>query len=140
MKNVITSMLMLLIVVTSTNASNKVIKEKAEKAKIIVMVNTATWCPACAGNGERVEKTVLSNYMKNPKVSIVVNDMSNDETKATSKASCEKAGISTIAQANKGTGVIYFIDAKTKTVLSQISVTKSTEEINAAFKDVLEKA
>lgn len=139
MKNVISSVLMLLIVVTSTaNAKKVIVKEK--EAKIIVMVNTATWCPACAGNGARVEKEVLSSYMKNPKVSIVVNDISNDETKATSKASCEKAGISTVAQANKGTGVIYFIDAKTKTVLSQISVTKSTEEINAAFKNVLEKA
>lgn len=128
-----------LIMVTSTaNAKKVIVKEK--EAKVIVMVNTATWCPVCQGNGARVEKEVLSSYMKNPKVSIVVNDMSNDETKKTSKASCEKAGITNVAQANNGTGVIYFIDAKTKTVLSKISVTKTTEEINAAFKDVLEKA
>lgn len=139
MKNVISSVLMLLIVVTSTaNAKKVIVIEK--KAKIIVMVNTATWCPACAGNGARVEKEVLSSYMKNPKVSIVVNDMSNDETKKTSKASCEKAGITNVSQANIGTGMIYFIDAKTKKVLSQISVTKTTEEINTAFKNVIEKA
>lgn len=139
MKNVITSIVMLLIVATSTtNARNTIVKEK--EAKVIVMVNTATWCPACAGNGARVEKEILSSYMKNPEVSIVVNDMSNDETKKTSKASCEKAGITSVADANKGTGVIYFVDAKTKKVISQISVTKSTEEINAAFKNVLEKA
>ena len=139
MKNVISSVLMLLIVVTSTANAKKVIAKEKE-AKVIVMVNTATWCPACAGNGPRVEKEILSSYMKNPKVSIVVNDMSNDETKKTSKASCEKAGITNVAQANVGTGMIYFIDAKTKKVLSQISVTKTTEEINTAFKNVIEKA
>lgn len=139
MKNVITSIIMLLIVATSTtNAKNTITKEK--EAKVIVMVNTATWCPACVGNGARVEKEILSSYMKNPDVSIVVNDLSNDETKKTSKASCEKAGITNIAEANKGTGVIYFVDAKTKKMISQISVTKTTEEINAAFKNVLEKA
>lgn len=130
--------MLLMVATTNVNAKNTITKEK--EAKVIVMVNTATWCPACAGNGARVEKEILSNYMKNPKVSIVVNDMSNDETKKKSKASCEKAGISAVADANKGTGVIYFVDAKTKKVLSQISVTKSTEQINAAFKNVLEKA
>jgi len=139
MKNVISSVLMLLIVVTSTANSKKVIVKEKE-AKVIVMVNTASWCPACQGNGARVEKEVLSSYMKNPKVTIVVNDLSNEETKKVSKASCDKAGITTVAQTNVGTGMIYFIDAKTKKVLSQISVTKTTEEINAAFKNVIEKA
>lgn len=119
----------------SDNDSNSGNKEK----KVIVMVNTADWCPACKANGPRVEKNIISEYSKNSKCQIVVNNMTDDKTKAASKKDCENAGITDVASANKGTGVIYFIDSETKEIISQISVTKSDEEIKKAFDEALAK-
>lgn len=114
-------------------------KSEAPKAKIIVLVNTAQWCPACKANGERVEKNVISSFMSNENYEIVVNDMTNDETSAAGKKMCAKAGITEVATANKGTGVIYFINAESKEVISRISVVESNEKIEAAFKEALTK-
>lgn len=86
-----------------------------------------------------MEKQVMMEYMNNASYQIVMNDLSNDKTKAMSKESCDKAGISAIAKANKATGVIYFIHADSKKLLSKISVTKSTEEIKKAFEDAMGK-
>jgi len=105
---------------------------------IIVMVNTASWCPACKANGQRIEEDVVSSYMGNETFSIVVNDLSNKETKKTSQANLEKLGIEKLAKKNKTTGMIYFIDAQTKEIVKEISVTKSTEEIKQAFDSFVE--
>ncbi len=107
--------------------------QSVSNESIIVMVNTADWCPACKTNGQRIEKEVVSSYMGNETFSIVVNDLSNKESKKTSKASLEKLGIEKLAKKNKTTGMIYFIDAQTKEIVKEISVTKSTEEIKQAF-------
>lgn len=132
MKNLIVAMIAL---IAFSNASMaQTTKEKTAKtAKVIVMVNTASWCPACKANGKRVEQQVISNYMQNNNYQIVVNDLSNDDTKAVSKTKCAEAGISGVALNNKGTGVIYFINSQTKEIISQISVTKTSEQIKNAF-------
>jgi len=116
----------------STNSASN-----SDVQKVIVMVNTASWCPTCRANGKRVEENVISNYKKNNMFQIIINDLSNKETKAISKVNYTKAGISEIAKNNKGTGVIYFIDAKTKKLISQISIAKTNNEISKAFDDAL---
>lgn len=126
-------------VAMSQTTKRKQTQAKAENAKVIVMVNTASWCPACKANGKRVEQNVISQYIKNDKCEIVVNDLSNDETKAASKTKCDKAGITEVASNNKGTGVIYFINSVTKEIIAQISVTRSDKEIKQAFEDALSK-
>ncbi len=115
---------------STTSATN-------ETPKVIVMVNTAKWCPACKANAKRVEENVLANYMKNEQCHIVVNDLSTEETKNASRHECEKAGITEVAANNPATGVIYFISPATKQVVSQISVTKTNEEIIKAFEQAL---
>lgn len=139
MKNLILSLFALVAFGCATNASDNGAKSPESDKKIVVMVNTAEWCPACKANGPRVEKNVISSYMKNPKCQIVVNNMTDDKTKAASKKDCEKAGITEVASTNKNTGVIYFIDSETKEIISQISVTKSDEEIKKAFDEALAK-
>lgn len=142
MKNLIVAFIALVAfgnVAMSQTTKGKQIQTKAETAKVIVMVNTASWCPACKANGQRVEQNMISQYMKNDKCEIVVNDLSNDETKAASKTKCDKAGITEVASNNKGTGVIYFINSVTKEVIAQISVTKTDEEIKQAFEDAISK-
>ncbi len=112
---------------------------KSETAKVIAMVNTASWCPACKANGQRVEKDIISQYMNNDKVVILVNDLSNKESKASSKEKCMQAGVSSIASKNKATGVIYFINSETKEVISKISVTETNEDIKQAFEKAISK-
>lgn len=124
----------------AVSQSNETVKaSKTESAKVIAMVNTASWCPACKANGQRVEKDIISQYMTNEKVEILVNDLSNKETKAVSKEKCMKAGVAGIASKNKGTGMIYFINSETKEVISKISVTESNEDIKQAFEKAISK-
>lgn len=138
MKNLILAFVALISFGNATFAQTKDQKTKIETGKIIVMVNTASWCPACKANGQRVEKDVISQYMNNSKCQILVNDLSNDQTKSASKKSCDKAGIAGVASKNNATGVIYFINSTTKKVISQVSVTKTDKEIRQAFDDAIQ--
>lgn len=135
MKKSILSIIVLLAFGITAQAQTKDKTIKAKTNKVIVLVNTAKWCPACKANGQRVEENVVSQFMSNSKYQIVVNDMSDDKTKATSKAKCKKAGIAKIAESNTITGVIYFINANTKEIISQVSVVKTDEEIKTAFEN-----
>lgn len=117
---------------TVISQSKCVDQQSAAPAKIIVLVNTAIWCPACKANGERVEKNVLVTYMSDPRFDIIINDISTEETKIASNKAIAKAKISATT---KSTGMIYFIDPLTQKILGEISVTKTTEEIKRAFND-----
>lgn len=77
--------------------------------------------------------------MKNKEVKMVMNDVSNDETKATSKPMLEKAGIYNFAEKNPGTGMLYFLDGKTKELISKVSLAQSNEEIKKAYMEALSK-
>lgn len=121
--------------VTISQATNST--SNTDVQKVIVMVNTASWCPTCRKHGKRVEENVISDYRKNNMFQIIINDLSNKETKAVSKVNYTNAGLTEIAKNNKGTGVIYFIDAKTKKLISQISISKTNNEISKAFDDAL---
>lgn len=114
-------------------------QQKSESKQLIVMVGTASWCPVCRANGSRVKENVISKYMSNEKVQIIVNDLSTDESKAKSKESCEKAGIVSVSQKHTATGMIYFIHPVSKEVISEISVAKTNEEITKAFEEAIAK-
>ena len=104
-------------------------------AKMIVLLNKASWCPVCKANGARVEKDVMPMLMDNKSVKTVVNDLSDDKTKAASKTVLDAAGVT--AFAGEHTGTIYFIDAGTKKLISKISVAESTDKIKQAFMKAL---
>jgi len=106
----------------------------SEKALILV-VNTADWCPVCQKNGERVEKELLSDLMENQKYLVIVNDLSNDESKAASQKKLEAAGLANFAAENNGTGSIYMINPESKEVVDKVSVRKSTEKLLEKIKE-----
>lgn len=101
-------------------------------SKVIAVVNQADWCGTCQKNGERVMTEVLADY-KEPQVSIAANDLTNDATKAASKASLEKLGVYEVVANENKTGQIILIDHETKKVISKISVAKSTKKLKEAF-------
>ena len=111
----------------------------AQHAKVIALVNKASWCPVCQANGPRFEKDVMPMAMANKDVQIVMNVLSDDKTKAASLPMLQKAGIASFARKNTGTGTLYFIDAKSKKLISEVSLAKSDEEIKKVYMAALAK-
>jgi len=108
--------------------------------KLITLLNKAVWCHVCQANGSRVEKDLMPMLMQDKNVQLVVNDLSNKETKTTSKAMLKNAGITSFANKNTGTGMLYFIDAKSKKLISSISISEPNKEIMMTYKEALTKA
>lgn len=104
---------------------------------LIVVVNTADWCPVCQKNGPRVEKELLSEFMKDDAYTIVINNLSTDDTKAMAQEKLAALGLATFSEEHNGTGKIYFIHPESKEIIEGISVRKSTEKIRAAFEEAL---
>lgn len=132
MKKFLIASVILLSIAVFANAQN-------ENVKVIALVSSANWCGVCKTNGPRLEKEVLPAYMMNKDCLIVMNDQSDEETKAMSKTNLEKEGIYEFAKENKATGMIYFIDPVSKKLISSISVSKSTEDIKKAFDSAITK-
>ncbi len=107
--------------------------------KITTLLNTASWCHVCRANVPRIEKDLMPMMMQDKNVQVVVNDRSNKNTKKASYPILEKAGIIAFANNNKATGMIYFLDANTKELLSRVSMSKSNEEIMTTYKTALSK-
>lgn len=107
--------------------------------KVIAVVTKADWCPTCKVHGSRVVSEVLPLY-KEPEVKILVNDLTNKQTKTTSKATLSSEGIEKAISKSNTTGEITFINAATKKIISKISVAKSNEEIKNAFEEAIKKS
>ncbi len=101
--------------------------------KVYAVINTASWCPACQANSGRVEKEIVASYKGNSDVAFLVNNLTDDATKATSKTALESKGVYAAVSTIKGTGQIILVDAATKKVIERVSVKKSTEDIKAAI-------
>ncbi len=111
----------------------------AQEAKVIALVNKASWCHVCKENGPRFEKDIMSMVMENKSINLVMNDLSNAASKTTSLPMLQQAGIEQFALKNKGTGMVYFIDAITKKLITKISLAKSTDDIKKAYMATLVK-
>ena len=111
----------------------------AQSVKVIALVNKASWCPVCQANGPRFEKDIMPMAMANKDVQIVMNDLSDDKTIAATVPMLKKAGIVSFAKKNTDTGTLYFIDAKSKKLISQVSLAQSDEEIKKVFMAALAK-
>ncbi|MFM9989094.1 hypothetical protein [Flavobacterium sp.] len=99
---------------------------------VYAVVSKAKWCPTCVKNDARVGSEVMSK-IDMTKVTVLVNDLSDKETKIVSAETLKANGLENLKL--KSTGVISFINVKTKKVISTISVSKSSEEILKAFSD-----
>ena len=113
----------------------------AQKAqpKVIALLTKASWCPVCQANGPRFMKDVMPMVMKNKEVKMVMNDVSDKKTIAMSKDMLDKAGVYDFAEKNPGTGMLYFLDGKTKELISKVSLAQTNEEIKKAYMEALSK-
>lgn len=103
-------------------------------SKVIAVVSKANWCPTCVKNENRVASEVLSK-IDSSKVIILINDLSEKKTKSASAIVLKDNGLDKINF--KATGVISFIDVKTKKVIASISVSKPSEIILEEFNKFL---
>ncbi|MGY4385789.1 hypothetical protein ACVWYN_002837 [Pedobacter sp. UYP24] len=112
----------------------------AQKVKVIALVNKASWCHVCKENGPRFEKDIMPMAMQNKKVTVVMNDLSDDKTKAASLPMLQKAGVAAFAKKNTGTGMLYFINSKSKKLIAEVSLAESNEEIKKVYMAALAKS
>ena len=61
-----------------------------EGRKVIAVINKADWCPVCQSNGEKIMKEVMPMF-EQTNVQFVMNDLTNDSTKADSKMKLNEA-------------------------------------------------
>lgn len=100
--------------------------------KVLAVVNHAEWCPTCQHNGERAQEA-FKEANTDGTIKFVVNDLTNDDTKAQSTQALKDVGLDKVMTQHKGTGVVYLFDAKNKTFINKVSVAKSNEEIIKAL-------
>lgn len=127
LKTIFTSIILMTIFSVSVMAQSS--------AKVIAVVNRADWCPTCEKNGERA----MAAFMENNKDGIfqfVVNDLTNDETKAESAKNLKKVDVYKAVADFNSTGMVYFFNAETKALIDKISVSKSDEKLAQALLDV----
>lgn len=110
------------------------------QAKVIALINKASWCPVCKANGPRVMKDLMPMLMGNKEVMVVMNDVSNKETKEKSAPMLEKAGLTTFAENHIATGMLYFIDAQSKKWLGSVSMANPNMQIKMVFKKAMMEA
>ncbi len=105
-------------------------------AKVIAVVNKASWCGTCEANGERAMKAFMENN-NDKKFLFVGNNLSNDETKKASMMELKKLGLNEAVADLKYTGMVYFFDPESKAIVHKISVAKSNEGLAKAMKTAL---
>ena len=103
-------------------------QSKSATPKVYAVINRADWCPACQANGDKVMNEVMP-ACKNLNVKFVANDLTNEQTIAKSTLELKKNKVFNAVKETKSTGLILLVDAKTKKVIKQISVTAPAEEI-----------
>jgi len=91
------------------------------EAKVIAVINKADWCSVCKANGERAMAALMSNN-KDMDVLFIGNNLTDDNTKKKSAEELKKYGLDKVTEKYTGTGMAYFYNAKTKTLINQVSV------------------
>ncbi len=123
-KTILLSLALIALVSISGKAQNE--------AKVIAVINKADWCPTCQQNGKRAMSAFMENN-KDMSVQFIANDLSNDDTKKNSTEELKKVGLDQVIGNYKGTGVAYFFNSESKALISQISVSKSDNELADAL-------
>jgi len=105
------------------------------KAKIIAVVNKASWCPVCKAHGQNAGM-IMMPYMKDG-LAILMNDLTDEQSKAAAKKELAAAGVYHAVKGIKETGVVIFVDPKTHKKLGQTSIAISDEDLKKEIEKYL---
>lgn len=123
-KSILISAVLFLVVSVSVMAQSE--------AKVIAVINKADWCSVCKANGDRAMAAFMSNN-KDMAVLFLGNNVTDDKTEKKSAEVLKKYGLDTEMAKHTGTGVTYFFDAKSKKLISEISVAEPDNKLAEAL-------
>jgi thiol-disulfide isomerase/thioredoxin len=123
-KSIVISLMLVLLVSASAMAQSG--------SKVIAVVNKASWCPVCQKNGKRAMSVLMRNNQDGA-VRFVFNNLSNKQTKQKSAETLKKLDLYKTMSKFKSTGVVYFFDAKNKSLISHISLARSNKKLAEAL-------
>jgi thiol:disulfide interchange protein len=103
-------------------------------SKVIAVINKADWCPVCKANGKRAMADFMT-YNKDGAILFIGNNLTNDETKMKSAEELKKYGLDKVMKDFSNTGVVYFFNPGTKSLISKISISESDNAIARALED-----
>lgn len=109
------------------------------RAKVIAVINKASWCSVCQKNGKRA-MSALMDHNKNGAVQFVVNNLSDKKTIQKSNMRLKKLALLKKMSKFKNTGVVYFFNAKSKHLISHISLAKSNQQLADAMSSAMTNA
>jgi len=110
------------------------------QAKVIALLNKASWCPVCKANGARFEQHILPIIQHNKDIVMGVDDLSNAKTHDMSLKNLKKLGIEQFARENQATGMLFLLDARTKQLINKVSLAESNEKIQHTIDEALSVA
>ncbi|MEZ4805689.1 MAG: hypothetical protein R2852_09460 [Bacteroidia bacterium] len=115
-------------------------KKTIQTNQVTVIVGTASWCPLCKTNGQRIKGEIIPTFINDSHYRIYIYDLSDETSINSSLDKMTEPGLKKFAKKRpSATGVIYFINSKTNALIQKISVTEPSEKIIQAFKEVLTK-
>lgn len=129
MKNRIMAPVFLLIAV-AFSALNSAAQEGK---KVIAVINKADWCHICQSNGDKMMKEVIPVFAESS-VQFVMNDLTNDGTKADSKEKLNEVKVYSAVKKTTATGMVILVDATTGKLIEKISVAEPAQKIVMAIK------
>ncbi|HQU57019.1 MAG TPA: hypothetical protein PLG88_06295 [Chitinophagaceae bacterium] len=109
--------------------------------KVIAVLTKASWCPVCQANGPRFKKDIMPMVMSNKDVKMVAIDRTNAKTVEASKEMLGKVGVPlSFMDTHEATGMLYFLNAANKKVITSVSVANPNMQIEMVFKKALQLA
>ncbi len=103
-------------------------------SKVIAVINKADWCPVCKANGKRAMADFMTDN-KDGAILFVGNNLTNDETKMKSAEELKKYGLDKVMKDYRNTGVVYFFNSGTKSLITKISISESDNALAQALAD-----
>ena len=125
--------LLISVLLLSTLLFSVITGNAQEGRKVIAVINKADWCPVCQTNGEKMMKEVMPVFNES-NVQFVMNDLTNDATKADSKMALDKVKAYDAVKKISATGWLLLVDAETGKLLEKISVAEPVEKLVKTIK------
>ncbi len=101
--------------------------------KVIAVINRADWCHVCQANGEKMMKEVMPVF-KDSDIRFIMNDLTNDETKNTSKMVLEENKVYEAVKKIKSTGMLLLVDELTGKLIDKISLAEPVDKLLDAIR------
>jgi hypothetical protein len=131
----VTTIALLVMLFWTVKSSAQMPQMDMSKAKIIAVVNKASWCPVCKAHGQNAGM-IMMPYMQQG-LAVLMNDLTDDQSKSAAKKELTKAGVYPAVKGVKETGIVIFVDAKTHKKLGQTSIAISDDDLKKEIEKYL---